>query len=170
MNGFVTEFRYDGLYHLERKILPLVNPQTTQSYEERYLHDKVGNLERATDANGRVTQTEYDGLNRVTKVTRDVGLGRLNLVTTATYDDPEGSHVNKSEERDTVKGLRTSFTYDALGRELARTVTLEGEDGNPTTGVVTYTTTTAYEDGDHAVRVTDPRGVSHCRSSTASTA
>ena len=35
---------------------------------------------------------------------------------------------------------------------MTRTVRLEGEDGDPGTGVVTYTTTTAYEDAEHAVR------------------
>ncbi len=40
-----------------------------------------------------------------------------------------------------------------------RTVRLEGEDGNPATGIVTYTTSTAYDDGDHAVLSTDARGV-----------
>jgi len=157
VNGIVTEFRYDGLYHLEKKVLPVTNPQTSTNYEELYRHDKVGNLRRFTDANGKVTETEYDGLNRVKKVTRDVdGLG---LVTTTTYDDPEGSHVNKSEERDVARGLRTTFTYDPLNRELTRTVKLEGEDGDPAPNQGPYATTTAYEDGEHAVRVTDPRGV-----------
>ena len=34
---------------------------------------------------------------------------------------------------------------------------LEGEDGEP--GTLTYTTTTAYVDAEHAITVTDPRGV-----------
>ncbi len=154
LNGLVTDFDYDDLYHLERKILPVLKPGPPPTpYEELFLHDKVGNLRSVTDANGRVTETEYDGLNRVTKVTRDVGAGRLNLVTTIAYDDPGGSHVNKSEERDWAKGLRTSFLYDPLDREETRTVRLEGEDGDPGTGVVTYTTTTAYEDAEHAVRI-----------------
>src|SRR5262249_8598572 len=130
-------------------------------YDEQYRHDKVGNLTRVVDANGKVTEPEYDELNRVKKVTRDVdGLG---LVTTTKYDDPEGSHVNKSEDNDEAKGLRTTFVYDPLNRETSRTVHLEGEDGDESTGVVTYTTTTTYEDGDHAVRVTDPRGVATLR-------
>ena len=80
-------------------------------------------------------------------------------MTTTTYDDPEGSHVNKSEENDPVKGLRTTFIYDPLNRETTRTVRLEGEDGDPVTGVQSFTTSTAYDDAEHAVRTTDPRGV-----------
>jgi RHS repeat-associated protein len=161
VNGFVTEFRYDGLYHLEKKIVPVTNPATSTNYEELYKHDKVGNLRRTTDANGKVTETEYDNLNRPTKVTRDVG--GLNLVTTTKYDDPEGSHVNKSEERDVAKGLRTSFLYDELNREKERKVHLEGEDGDPAPNPGPYTTTTAYEDPEHAVLTTDPRGVKTLR-------
>ena len=161
VNGLVTGFEYDGLYQLEKKVLPVVNTATSTNYEELYLHDKVGNLRRVTDPNGKVTETEYDNLNRVKKVTRD--LGGLNLVTTASYDDPEGSHVNKSEEKDVAKGLRTTFTYDALGRELVRSARLEGEDGDPAPNPGPYTTTSVYEDGDHAVRITDPRGVKALR-------
>ena len=163
VNGLVTGFEYDGLYQLEKKILPVVNTATSSNYEEVYRHDKVGNLKRVTDANGKVTETEYDNLSRPTKVTRDLGVGRLNLVTTANYDDPEGSHVNKSEEKDVAKGLRTTFLYDALGREKERKVHLEGEDGDPAPNQGPYTTTTVYEDGDHAVRITDPRGVETLR-------
>jgi RHS repeat-associated protein len=157
VNGLVTEFRYDGLYQLERKILPVVNPQTSLNYEELYRYDKVGNLRRFTDPNGKATETEYDNLNRPTKVTRDVG--GLGLVTTTTYDDPEGSHVNKSEEKDVAKGLRTSFLYDELNREKERKVHLEGEDGDTAPNPGPYTTTTVYVDSEHAVRITDPRGV-----------
>jgi RHS repeat-associated protein len=160
VNGLVTEFRYDGLYHLEKKILPVVNPQTSTNYEELYRYDKVGNLRRVTDANGKATETEYDGLNRPTRVTRDVGdATHLNLVTTTSYNDPEGSHVNKSEEKDVAKGLRTTFLYDELNREKERKVHLEGEDGDPAPNPEPYTTATIYEDTEHAVRVTDPRGV-----------
>src|SRR6185436_15954313 len=65
--------------------------------------------------------------------------------------------------RDLARGLRTTFTYDALNREQARTVALEGDDGDATNPTVTYTTATAYVDADHSVRVTDPRGVATLR-------
>jgi len=157
LNGFVTAFEYDDLYHLERKVLPLQKPGTPGPYDELYLHDKAGNLRRATDANGRVTETEYDGLNRPTRITRDAG--GLGLVTTTTYDDPQGSHVHKSEDKDLARGFRTTYLYDELGREKERTVRLEGEDGNPAPNPGPYTATAAYVDAEHAVRVTDPRGV-----------
>ena len=168
INGLVTEYVYDGLYRVKDKILPATMPAgrtPTGALTEHFLYDKVGNLRLFTDANGKGTETEYDNVNRPTKVTRD--LGGLNLVTTTKYDDdpgdPEGSHVNKSEEKDLAKGLRATFLYDELGREKERKVFLEGEDGDPAPNAGPYTTTTAYEDGDHAVRVTDSRGVKTLR-------
>jgi RHS repeat-associated protein len=157
--GLTTGFELDGLYRARAKILPETNPATRQPYREESVYDRVGNVTRFTDANGKATETQYDGLNRATRQTRDVG--GLKLVTTTAYDDPEAtrSHVNKSEEHDLAKGLRTAFVYDALNRETTRSVRLEGEDGDPTTGTVTYTTTTAYEDDAHTQRITGPRGV-----------
>ncbi len=153
VNGLVTELRQDGLYRLAKKILPVVKPSGGVNYEESYTNDRVGNRTRLVDANGKVSETEYDGLNRVTKVTRDVG--GLSLVTTTGYSDPEGSHLNKSEERDVAKGLRTTFVYDVLNRGTSRAVHLEGVGG----GGAVLTTTTAYEDQGHEERITDPRGV-----------
>ena len=156
VNGLTTVFEYDGLYRVDRKTFPQAKPAGGTHYEESYVYDAVGNQTRSVDANGKVTATEYDGLNRVTKVTRDVG--GLDLVTTTAYDDPEttGSHVNKSEERDVAKGLRTSFVYDALNRETSRTVHLEGAGG---AGAEYTTATEPTTTPTHAQRITDPRGV-----------
>jgi RHS repeat-associated protein len=154
VNSLTTRFEYDGLDRLSKKVFPQVKP-SGGNYEEGYAHDAVGNPTRLVDANGKVTESTYDGLNRVLRVTRDVG--GLALVTTTTYDDPEGSgsHVNKSQELDLAKGLRTSYLYDALNRETNRSVALEGAGGS---GEI-YVTTSAYDDAQHAVRITDPRGV-----------
>ncbi len=157
VNGLLTQYAYDGLYRLYRRTLPVAKPGGTGNWEEQFRYDAAGNLRRSTDANGRLTETEYDGLGRVLKLTRDAG--GLNLVTTTAYEDPGGSRVNKSEEHDVARGLGTSYSYDPLNRETSRTVRLEGEDGDPATGVATYTTATVYEDAQHAQRTTDPRGV-----------
>ena len=77
----------------------------------------------------------------------------LGQITTVTYLDPEGSKVNKSEEHDQTRGLRTTYRYDALNRETERKVHLEGAGA---AGEV-YTTLTAYSDDTHSLTVTDPR-------------
>jgi YD repeat-containing protein len=150
--GLVTEYAYDGLYRVSRKTFPQERAGNGEGrYDERYGYDRVGNRTRFEDANGRVTVTEYDGLNRVVRVTRDVG--GLALVATTTYQDPEGSRVNKSEEHDAATGVRTTFTYDWVNRETQRIFALEGPGGDG----AAYTTQTTYDDGDHAVEVRDPR-------------
>ena len=101
-----TDFEYDGLYRVKKKGSPR-DPTTSQPYRELFGYDKVGNRTSFTDANGKVTTFDYDGLNRITRTVRDP-LG-LNLEMAVVYADPEGSKVNKAEEHDVQKGLRTLF-------------------------------------------------------------
>ena len=150
--GLTTRFELDGLYRVTAKVLPETMPEgrtPAGPLTERYAYDKVGNRTSATDPNGHTTTSEYDGLNRLTRTTN-----ALNQVTTVAYDDPEGSHVNKSEEHDQTRGLRTTFRYDKLNRETERVVHLEGEGGN----AAAYTTATTYDDDNHSVTVTNARG------------
>jgi RHS repeat-associated protein len=153
--GLTTRFEHDGLYRVKAKILPQADTATGEPYREEYAYDLVGNLRSQKDANRNETAWEYDGLNRRIRTTNALG-----QVTTETYldlDDPPQSppsRVNKSEEHDQFRGLRTTFHHDALNREAQRTQRLEGEGG----GGVAYTTSTAYDDRSHAVTVTDARG------------
>jgi RHS repeat-associated protein len=151
--GLVTRFELDGLYRVKAKVLPEVMPDGFEPpgpLTERYAYDKVGNRTSFTDPNGRETNWAYDGLNRVTRATNALG-----QATTLVYKDPEpNAFVNKSEEFDWTRGLRTTFIHDPLNRETSRTVGLEGAGG----GGASYTTATAYDDRNHALSVTDPRG------------
>ncbi len=146
----VTRYEYDGLYRVKTKVLPQA------PYDEKYSYDKVGNRLQAFDANGNETRYEYDGLNRQTKVRRDPE--GLNLTVVTEYDDPGGSHVNKSAEHDVTRGLRTEFLYDALNRESERKVLLLGEDGDPAANPGPYVTATTYQDATHSMTVLDARG------------
>lgn len=146
--GQRTDFEYDGLYNRKTKRLPESGP--SGRYEERYVNDAVGHRTSLTDANGHETTFRYDGLDRVTETVRDPS--GLALVTTVKYDDPEGSHVNRSEEYDGQRKLRTRFEYDELNREAKRTVLLEGPPE-----AAAYVTTTTYDDRSHSMTVEDPR-------------
>jgi RHS repeat-associated protein len=146
--GLTTGFELDGLYRVQARVLPETNPSTSEPYREEFGYDRVGNLRSQKDANGHEATWEYDGLNRRIKTTNALG-----QVTTEAYLDPEGSHVNKSEEHDQVRGLRTTFAYDELNRETQRVVHLEGTGG----GGAAYTTTAVYDDANHSLTVTNPR-------------
>src|SRR6266540_3150845 len=141
-NQAVTRFELDGLNRVVRS-------DTTLGAQHLV-------AEMGYDGNGNATTWRYDGLNRLVETVRDPG--GLNLVATVTYGDPEGSKVNKAEEVDGQRGLRTLYEHDHLNRESRRTVRLEGEDGDPTTGVLSYVTETSYTDRQHQVAVKDPRG------------
>jgi RHS repeat-associated protein len=156
--GLTTRFEYDGLYRVKAKILPetmAAGFTPAGPLTERYGYDKVGNRTSVTDPNGHVTSFLYDNLNRPIRTTNALG-----QVTLASYDDPEGSHVNKSEEQDLPRGLRTTFLYEELNREKERRIHLEPDaavDASVPRGV-SYTTTTTYDDAAHSLTVTDPRG------------
>ena len=151
--GLVTRFELDGLYRVKARVLPEVMPDgfgPPGPLTERHAYDEVGNRTRLTDPNGRESSWAYDGLNRVTRATNTLG-----QEITAVYKDPEpNAFVNKSEELDEIRRLRTTFVHDPLNRETKRTVSLEGPGG----AGAAYTTATAYDDRNHALSVTDPRG------------
>ena len=153
---------YDGLYRLEKKILPVSErARPASNYEELYRHDKVGNLTRFTDANGKVTETEYDGLNRA-----DEGDARRGRAEPRHDDRLRRPRIDsRALARQQVRGagrsegpahdlhLRRAEPRDAAHRAP------RGRGRRPGAEPRAYTTTTAYEDAEHAVRVTDPRGV-----------
>jgi RHS repeat-associated protein len=142
--GLTTGFDYDGLYRVNKKILP------ETPYFETYENDRVGNRTAFVDANGHRTEYSYDGLRRLTQTKN-----ALQQVTSIAYDAPPGSHVNKSEEFDATRGLRTTYAYDGDNRETSRLVQLQGA------GAIgqQYLTQTHYDDaGPHTKTVIDPNG------------
>src|SRR6266568_7214449 len=145
-----TAFVLHGLYRVKAKVLP-EQDAGGQPYKETYAHDKVGNRLSMTDANGHGTSFAYDGLNRLLRTTN-----ALDQVVRVEYDDPEGSHVNKSLETDVTRGLTTVYHHDELNREVERRIQFVSPlDGSSTE----YVTTTSYDDPGHRFTVTDPRGV-----------
>jgi len=108
--GDTTAFAYDGLYRVKEKLLS-EGDAAGRPYKEAYAYDKVGNRLSLTDANGHRTVFAYDGLNRVRRTTN-----ALDQVVRVEYDDPEGSHVNKSLEADETRGLTTRYRHDEVNR------------------------------------------------------
>ena len=149
--GLVTSTPRDGLGQIQQ----LNSPDTGVA---SLAYDVAGNLSMRTDSRGVQSSYNYDALNRPTSVTYSqsgqgtqtyqwtydqtgagfsYGIGRL---TTATF--PEGS---------------TQFAYDALGRVLTSTQTVNAalnQNPTPQVAAVAYT----YDGAGHVTSVRYPSG------------
>jgi len=105
-----------------------------------YVYDANGNTDTVTDALSRVTDNDYDPLNRLTKTIQNVG--GLNVTTQFKYDAQD----NLTEVVD-PKNLSTKYTYNGLG-DLKRL-------DSPDTGITDYT----YDSAGNRKTQTDARGV-----------
>ena len=114
-----------------------------------------------TNAEGEVTEYEYDDYGRLATVTVDPDPG-LDLATHYEYDDYVGNLTAVVD----AEGKRTDYEYDYLNRQ--KTITYD--DGTTVEYVYTYpgpvqtvtteqgTTTYSYDELDRATSVEDPLG------------
>ncbi|WP_235872700.1 RHS repeat-associated core domain-containing protein [Pseudoxanthomonas winnipegensis] len=103
-----------------------------------YGYDANGNTTSATDALSRITQSEYDPLNRLKRTLQDVG--GIAAETKFAYDALD----NLTEVTD-PKGLKTTYTYNGLG-ELTKQV-------SPDTGTTLFT----YDSAGNRITQKDAR-------------
>ena len=134
--GNVTQYEYDGLERLTRKLLP-------ESTQERLEYDRSNNITDSYDRNGKKTHYTFDALNRPETVTDAIG-----RITKTTYAD--ASHEVKKEIVN--RGLTETVKMDGLERPVSRKVQFAG---------TVYETKYAY-DGRN-VTMTDPRNVQTVR-------
>jgi len=117
-----------------------------QTQKDAYAHatgfayDANGNTDTITDALSRVTDNDYDPLNRLTQTIQNVG--GLDVTTRFQYD----ARDNLTAVID-PKNLTTGYTYNGLGD-----LTLLS---SPDTGVTSYT----YDNAGNRQTQTDARGV-----------
>ncbi len=104
-----------------------------------FSYDANGNNQAVTDALGRVTQNNYDPLNRLARTLQDVG--GIQAETKFQYDALD----NLTRVTD-PKGVNTAYTYNGLG-ELTQLT-------SPDTGTTTYT----YDSAGNRKTQTDARG------------
>jgi YD repeat-containing protein len=102
-----------------------------------YTYDAIGNIISQTDAKGQIQRFSYDELNRPLNKTDGIPTGPINnfpnLVPTTpafnvvyNYDDGTQSFGKGRLGSVTYDNGTASFTYDALGREIASTKTIDG--------------------------------------------
>jgi len=105
-----------------------------------FTYDDNGNLDTITDVAGRVTNQDYDGLNRLTQTRQDVG--GIDAKTKFQYDALD----NLVQVTD-PKNLNTVYTYNGLG-DLTQLA-------SPDTGINTY----PYDSAGNRKTETDARGI-----------
>lgn len=105
-----------------------------------FAYDINGNNTSVTDALGRVTQNEYDPLNRLKRTVQD--LGGIGADSQFKYDALD----NLTEVTD-PKGLKTTYARNGFGEVVTQT--------SPDTGVTAFT----YDSAGNVLTRTDARGV-----------
>ncbi len=103
-----------------------------------FVYDANGNTDTVTDALDRVTNNDYDPLNRLSRTLQDVG--GINAETKFQYDAQD----NLTQVTD-PKGLNTTYTYNGLG-DLTQLA-------SPDTGTTVYT----YDSAGNRATQTDAR-------------
>ena len=104
-----------------------------------FTYDANGNTDTVTDALGRITDNNYDPLNRLSRTLQNVG--GIAAQTQFAYDAQD----NLTQVTD-PKGLNTNYTYNGLG-DLTQLV-------SPDTGTTGYT----YDSAGNRATQTDARG------------
>ncbi len=138
--GKITSYTYDGSGNQTAVDNPAPLGDTSATY------DTIGRVVNATDGKGQVTRTTHDNLDRITQV-------RFNGATTCTstditnglcitygYDD-DGNQTSMVDQSGT-----STWTYDKLGRETARSL--------PSTGSTSLT----YDGVGNVLTATDAAG------------
>jgi RHS repeat-associated protein len=150
----LTEYEYDGLGRVIKITLPDPDGEEEEyeSPEILTVYDAVGRKLSQTDANGNVTQYDYDLLDHLVEVTGadpdGAGLDYTSPVSHWVYD-AAGQLLSMTDPED----RETTYEYDDLGRQI--TVTAPDPDG----AGVTYESPVTHYKYDlvgNMVEMTDP--------------
>ena len=147
--GQTTINTYDNRNLLETVTDPLGLPVMTNVYETGNT-----NLLTMTNANGEVTTFFWDAA--IGTCSTGASRGALDAENNRTTIQPQcvGPFAELPSWEEDARGVRTSFTYDALGRVERETTTRTDEFG----AVQNLETIYEYDDKGRLERVTDPAG------------
>lgn len=151
---YTTTSTYDLLGRLVEVESPTVDVNGgpgTEAPTVAYGYDTFGNRTHTEDANGNVTVSVFDGLDRLAGILHPSytppGGSSVNAVEVFGYD-AVGNLTSKTSRR----GNTTTYAYDNLNRVVAQTdPTITGETGP---GVTRF----EYDDVGNQTAVVDPRG------------
>lgn len=137
-------------YNTLNQLSALVNAEhadeTAPTVKTSYDYDANGNLDTITDPLGRVTDNDYDPLNRLIQSIQDADTPTAIDEIEATVDYEYDARDNLRKVTD-PKRLDTDYGYDALGVQISL--------DSPDTGLATY----LYDAAGNRTRQTDARGV-----------
>lgn len=140
--GHKTSYQYDVLGHLT-----LTSFDNASTITDHY--NAAGQKDWEKDQNGNVTSYQYDAAGNVTDVIQpqvidpENGNALVSPATTYVYNDATGTETEQIDANNHV----TSFTYDASGNQLTRTLP-------EVSGVATATDHTYYDSTDTRVTQT----------------
>ncbi len=177
--GVTTQFVYDNLNHLTKKILPaekvLNNPDGTEQSKSStlsYEYDNEGNLIRAVSPLGQAIIHIYDEMNREIKTTTEFTSlnGTKKKVVNKTFYDMAGNKVKVvdpngkqsefvytargwlKQQKDPADGI-ISFTYDLVGNKITET---DQRGNTPGASTNSYTAWYFYDDLYRVVKAVLP--------------
>ncbi len=109
-------------------------------YTEHYEYDRVGNLLRITDNENRVTENEYDALDRLFKITKAANFASDTAIEFNYYDgnDNRVAFIDGNTNR-------TNFTYEKLDRLEDVSFNRTTFDDNDNEEIKTITTRNEYD-------------------------
>ena len=152
-------YTYDGLGRLLSTVTPeggltCIGSVSGNTCNSTGAYDSFNNVLERTDARGVVTSYSYDGLNRPTQISYNVGSTGVPATPTVTYQYDAGgaSALALGKLTSMADGLGTeTYTYDNMGRKTkcVRVITSTG---------VSYTTSYTYNEMNEVTQITYPSG------------
>jgi RHS repeat-associated protein len=142
-NGNVWDYNYDGSGNLTTKTAPSVTlPDSAHgTIVETWAYNSSGQVTRHTDPCGTITDTSYTTVNSKSayadQITRDSGMGKLNLITDYNYDSA-GNVTSVTDPRSNT----TTYTVNALNQVVQAVEPLS------------VTKTTIYDANDRVITTT----------------
>ncbi|WP_267125761.1 DUF6531 domain-containing protein, partial [Xanthomonas sacchari] len=148
-HGKITSYSYDDKGRLTQTTVdPLQYEGDTGhlSLTTRYAYDGMGRKVRTVDASGRTTAFLYDAASNLIETIQDPD--GLAVRTTYTWD-VLGRQLSVTQGAGTSDARTTAYAYDAAGRRVSETVA---------PGSLDLVTTYSYDSNGNVVAKTDPAG------------
>ena len=107
--GTVKEYKYDGFFRNIETKETIKKQGKTVIKVTKSSYNKNGSVIRSVDENGKVTDSEYDALNRVIKTVLKVGSDSKTTRTEYSYGNVK---INKGTTYETISNVKSTTVYN----------------------------------------------------------